>query len=254
MQGGFNQGLGVGAGTGLQGQGTVQQGGIIQQGGVIHQGGSLGGGSLGNPGIGTTILGSTNLHHQGGVGLHHGVHQGVHQEGFVQQGFSTIQEAPTTVYQKVTTVTQPQEVHILHSAPVQQQVAQPISSTEQYAQEALLRGVAPAGVNDHAGGLGLNHGGYGQATGVNLTQTPYFSGTQPLVYQGNVPQVSSHGAHHAGGLITGQDPNLINQHHGVGSVPIGTAGVLQQQSLGTGANLGVHNNLGTTGGVYNPQN
>jgi hypothetical protein len=68
-------------------------------------------------------------------------------------------------------------------------------STEQFAKEALLRGSDPLNTRQNEyynlGQGGLSQGGYGHGPQQNLTQTPSFSGTDPLLYEGDKNRFSN---------------------------------------------------------------
>jgi len=105
-------------------------------------------------------------------------------------------------------------------APQQYQQQQQFPTSEQFATEALMRGVDPLSKQQHHQyNVGQSQGGFGNQgltgsqhkVGQNVTQTPYFSGTDPLLYEGDVnssnkpPQQVPYGHGH------GKGQNLSNQ-------------------------------------------
>jgi len=63
-------------------------------------------------------------------------------------------------------------------------------STEQFAKEALLRGSDPLNTQQNYY-YNMGQGGYGYGAHQNLTQTPSFSGTDPLLYEGDKNRFSN---------------------------------------------------------------
>jgi len=224
MQGNLNQqGLGQ---QGLGQQGLVQQGlgqqglgqqGLGQQGlgqhgvghqGLIQQGQQLIGGShtthQGISSVPQTMLSEIHgTQHSHGTdlnqhGLTHGVHQQGLNQGIPQQGFN--QGIPQQGF--------PQQSG---GQPLQFSGVQPTvipvggvgSGPEQYAAEALMRGVDPLNTQQHYqynvvngstnpgySGIPMNYSAANTGHSIsqtpqNLTQTPLYSGSQPLQYEGN---------------------------------------------------------------------